>query len=94
MQDHHSAYLHGLQELAPTPHEGTDQVAAHVARRRDELETLRSAVGQKVVLKTTKMIEEAAREALGADLARDVVLEGEPVAFGSTASGGLPDQRG
>ncbi|MEU2007199.1 hypothetical protein ACH47B_38650 [Rhodococcus sp. NPDC019627] len=86
MQDHHSAYLDGLQKLVPTPHEGTDQVAANVARRRDELEKLRSVMGQKAVLKTTKMIEEAAHEALGADLARDVVLEWRA---GSGAAHGL-----
>lgn len=67
MYTEHGKYLDLLRALAPTPHQGTEMVASHVRKRGVELDTLRARDGQKVVLNTTRMVEEAARSAFGTD---------------------------
>ncbi len=53
-------YVDLLRGLAPEPHEPTETVAAVIRQRRSELAELRDRSGQRAVLNTTAMVEEAA----------------------------------
>ena len=68
IQKRHLQYLNGLQDLATTPHIGTDTVAATIAQRISELKSKRDANDQQAELDTTKMVREAAETAIRDEL--------------------------
>ncbi|WP_349270929.1 hypothetical protein MPNTM1_02527 [Mycolicibacterium parafortuitum] len=87
MYKRHLQYLTGLQDLADSPHAGTDIVAGVVKQRMGELEAKRSADNQKEKLEATKMIREAGESAFGkSNLVKEVVLAWQS---GSGAAHGL-----
>ncbi|MGY1941664.1 hypothetical protein [Nocardia gipuzkoensis] len=66
IQDNHRKGLTTLQKLAgDEPHEGTDQVAAHLDLRIAELSAKRAALGETQAFSSTSMIKEAVHEAFG-----------------------------
>lgn len=74
MYAEHGKYVDLLRGLAPEPHEPTETVAAVIRQRRSELADLRDGDGQRAVLNTTAMVEEAALAAFGAEaLAKEVL---------------------
>lgn len=84
----HLQYLRGLQELATTPHLGTDIVADTISQRITQLRLKRAADNQVAELDTTRMIKEAAELAFG----RDDLVKQAVLAWRSTsgAAHGLP----
>ncbi|WP_422748013.1 hypothetical protein ACN27E_07905 [Mycobacterium sp. WMMD1722] len=71
----HLQWLQEAQQLADTPHMGTDTVTAVIAQRKAELKTKRDADVQVATLDNTQMVREAATECFKrADLAKEAVL--------------------
>lgn len=76
IHDQHLHFLHDLQDLAPSPHSGTDAVEQHVTLRSQQLTQQRAADGQKAKFNATEVIQTAALAAWGkADLAKEAKAE-------------------
>lgn len=82
MYSKHLQYLKGLQEWAAKPHIGTDTVAETIAQRARDLGDKRAADDQRNDLDTTRMIEDAAKEAFG-----DPKLTQEAILYWRSTSG-------
>ncbi|TKJ29189.1 hypothetical protein [Blastococcus sp. CCUG 61487] len=85
--EQHLRFLRDLQDLASSPHAGTDAVEQHVTTRSQQLAQQRAADGQKAKFNATEVVQTAALAAWGKeDLAKEVKAEWRS---GSGAAHGL-----
>lgn len=71
MYGEHAKYLEVLERIPSGHHDGTEEVLAHVRRRRKELADVRVQAEERATLNTTAMVHEAALHAFGTQALAD-----------------------